>query len=193
MSALLLAGLAVPPGLAAQAPPPGGIAEVERDYGLGFGVATLGWDEASVPFDDVAMGTLSLERDLWRGVSGRAAVAWGGTTLTADEPVDAGVWSLDLQVLLAPEFGPLANLPVTPYAVGGLGALVTNPRGDLPTRSQSQWSYGAGIRGALAERWGVMAEGTAVGVRFADPLVPENRETRTIHNIRWEGRLQWRF
>ncbi len=177
-------------------PPAGGLVEVERDYGLALGVARLGWDETA-PYDDLAMATLSLERDLWRGVRGRAGLAWGESTLAAEAPVDAGVWSFDLQVVLAPEIGPLAGSPVLPYAVGGLGALVTNPSGDggadLPTRSQSEWSWGGGIRGEVGERWEVTAEGTSVGVRLADPVTPENRESRTIHNIRWEGRLQWRF
>ena len=178
------------------APPPGGVAEVERGFGLGIGLASLGWEE-SAPYDDLAMTTLSLERDLWTGIRGRAGLAWGKSTLAADGAVDAGVWSFDLQVLLAPEVGPLVHWPVLPYALGGFGSLVTNPRSErgveLPTRSQSQWSYGAGLRGQLARRWELSAEGTAVGLRFADPTTPENRETRTIHNIRWEGRIQWRF
>lgn len=204
----LLVGLALSmalPGVAraqreasdpADPPPPGGIAEVERTHGLGLGVARLGWDE-TVPYDDLGMVTLSVERDLWRGIRGRAGLAWGRSTLTAGDPVDAGVWSFDLQVLLAPEIGPLVGSPVLPYAIGAIGSLVTNPSGeggvDLPTRSQSQWSWGGGVRADLGRRWEAMVEATSVGVRFADPVVPDNRESRTIHNIRWEGRLQWRF
>lgn len=198
----ILLALAAPVAVGAQPaapldpPPPGGVAEVERSFGLGLGSARLGWDE-SAPYDDATMVILSIERDLWTGVRGRAGLGWGGTTLEGASPVGAGVWSFDLQVVLAPEFGPLTDLPVLPYAVGGFGSLVTNPRSekgvDLPTRSQSQWTYGGGARGSVAERWEVAIEATAAGVRFADPATPENRETRTIHNIRWEGRLQWRF
>lgn len=195
----MVATLAIAAPAGAQAPPPGGMVEVERSYGLGLGLAGLRWDDESIPFDDTALVSLSIERDLWRGMSGRASIARGSSTLTGEEEgaIDAGVWSLDLQVLLALEFGPLARLPVLPYAIGGVGSLVTNPSGegglDLPTRSQSQWSYGAGVRARIASRWEAVVEGTGVGVRFADPFTPENRETRTIHNIRWEGRLQWRF
>lgn len=181
---------------ARSAPPPGGVAEVARSFGLGLGAASLGWDEVA-PYDDVAMVVLSLERDLWTGVRGRASIARGSSTLDAETPVDTGVWSFDLQVALAPAFGALADLPVLPYAIGGVGSLVTNPSGDggvdLPTRSQSQWSYGGGVRARIAERWEIAGEGVATGVRLADPTTPENRETTTIHNIRWEGRLQWRF
>lgn len=201
--ALLVAALAAAAPASAQdgpaassPPPPGGLATVERSFGLGLGAARLSWDDTA-PYDDATMLALSIERDLWTGVRGRGSVARGGTTLADETPVDAGVWSFDLQVLLAPAFGPLADAPVLPYAIGGFGSLVTNPSGDdgvdLPTRSQSQWSYGGGARARIGDRWEISAEGVATGVRLADPLVPENRDTRTIHNIRWEGRLQWRF
>lgn len=198
LAALLLAAALAGPAAAQDAapPPPGGLATIERSYGLGLGVAALGWDDAA-PYDDPVMIALSIERDLWPGIRGRASMARGGATLDADRPVDAGVWSFDLQMILAPAFGPLEDLPVMPYALGGVGSLVTNPSGDdgvdLPTRSQSQWSWGAGARAAIRERWEISVEGQAVGVRFADPIEAENRETKTIHNTRWEGRLQWRF
>ena len=85
-----------------------------------------------------------------------------------------------------------------PYVVGGFGTLVTNPsgegpEGDLPTRSQSQWTYGGGVQARVYERLEARIEGTIAGVRFADPFVGEERETQTIHNRRWEGRVSWLF
>ena len=105
--------------------------------------------------------------------------------------------SIDLQIVLSADFGPFRAVGVVPYGVGGLGTLITNPTGegadDLVTRSQSQWTYGGGIRSRIGGQWEALGEVIVAGVRLADPLVPEERSTETIHNLRWEGRVNWRF
>lgn len=186
------------PGAAGEAPPPGGIVPPQRVYGLGLGVAALRWDEVA-PFDDAVLAALSIDRELWRFVRGRAGMAVGSTTLTAVAPegVDVYVFSFDLQVLVEADLGPFRETGVIPYALGGFGSLVTNPSGDaagdLPTRSQSMWTYGGGVRAGLASRIEARVEGAVQGVRLANPTVPEDRETNTIHNSRWEGSLHWLF
>lgn len=180
------------------APPAGGIVEPDRPYGLGVGIGKLSW-ESGVPYEDVTLTVLSLERDLWTGVRGRAEMAGGTSSLTTPDgpPSDAWVLSFDLRLTLAPDFGPFHRLGVLPYVLGGVSSLITNPTGanadDLPTRSQSAWSWGGGVRARLPARLEAAVEASSMMVRFADPVVPENRETDTIHDTRWEGRLSWRF
>ena len=138
-------------------------------------------------------------RMLWRGVRGRASMAAGKTTLHVEpDEVDAWVMPFDLQVLLSPDFGPFRRFGVMPYAVGGFGSLITNPSGDtedleLTTRSQSQWTYGGGVQASFLERFEARLESTAAGVRLSDPVVSEERDTQTVHNRRWEGRISWLF
>jgi hypothetical protein len=145
------------------------------------------------------MTSLSIERILVRGIRGRLSMAAGKTTLHLEEVErDAWIMPFDLQVLLSPDFGPFRRLGVMPYAVVGFGTLVTNPSGDGPedelsTRSQSQWTYGGGIQARVRERFEARLEGTVAGVRLADPFTAELRETLTVHNHRWEGRVSWLF
>lgn len=198
------------PALAQDAvPPPGGIVRPERAFALAATVGALRWDEEA-PWEDGALAGLAIERALWRGIRGRAAFAFGGTTLAArpsdfppilppapGDDVDAWVYSIDLQAVLGADFGPFRTAGIVPFAVGGVGSLVTNPSGDggvdLPTRSQTQVTYGGGVRARLGSRWEAVAEATAATVRLADPYDATNNETTTIHNLRWEGRLQWVF
>ena len=182
-------------------PPASGIVPKPRNFALGIGLGTYRWEDPSpfdAPYDDLTMTTLSIERMLWRGVRGRASMAAGKTSLhVGSQEVDAWVMPFDLQVLLAPDFGPFRRFGVMPYAVGGFGSLVTNPSGDLEdfeltTRSQSQWTYGGGIQGRF-ERFEGRLEGTMAGVRLSDPVESEVRDTQTVHNRRWEGRISWLF
>ncbi|HUP19733.1 MAG TPA: outer membrane beta-barrel protein [Gemmatimonadota bacterium] len=183
------------PGSDAPAPPPGGIVGPERHFALGAVIGTLRWDD-DAPYDDGLVWGLSLERRLWSFIRGRAGLTAGSTSLVV-EGGEVDVWAMefDLQVVVGADVGPLADLPVVPYAVAGVGSLVTNPTGDgageLPTRSQSRWSWGGGVRARIAERWEARAEATSRAVRLADPTDGENLETDTIHNLRMEGSLQW--
>lgn len=183
-------------------PPPSGIVPKPRNFALGIGVGSYRWEEPS-PFteqyEDLTMTTLSVERILWRGVRGRASMGAGKTSLqVGPDEVDTWVMPFDLQVVVAPDFGPFRRFGVMPYAVGGFGSLITNPSGDLEhleltTRSQSQWTYGGGILASVLERFEARLESTAAGVRLADPVESEERETQTVHNRRWEGRISWLF
>lgn len=181
-----------------EVPPPGGIVPPLRFYELGLGAGSLAWDDAA-PYDDATLAVLTIERRLWSFVRGRAGVGAGKTTLNATgaEDVDTWVTSFDLHVLVGADVGPFRDAGVVPYALGGVGSLVTNPTGegagDLVTRSQTMWTWGGGVRARFAPRWGARAEVQSSGVRLADPVETEDRETRTIHNLRWEGSLQWTF
>ena len=201
-AAVLLGALLAPTRLAAQEvglpspPPPSGITPTERDYALGFGIGSLSWDDG-VPYDDVTLMSVGVERRLWQGLRGRARLGFGETDLRGIE-TSVSVILLDLELLFSPAFGPLQGWPVLPYAVGGLGALVTDPSSlegaeELRTESQSQWTVGGGVRARPFRRWELEVEGTSSGVRLLDPLDPENRESETIHNLRWEGRVSWIF
>jgi hypothetical protein len=178
------------------AAPPGGIVERQRAFALGLAVGSYDWEDPA-PYEDMTLTTLSIERKLWTGIRGRASISAGRTHVNL-ESGSAEVWAtpVDLQVVLAPDFGPIARLGVMPYAVGGFGTLITNPTGDtdveLTTRSQSQWTYGGGIL-ARYGRFEGRLESTSVGVRLADPVKAEDRDTVTIHNRRWEGRISWLF
>jgi hypothetical protein len=183
-------------------PPPSGIVPNPLRFAFGVGVGSYHWEDPSpfdAPYEDLTMTTLSIERMLWRGVRGRASMAAGKTTLrVGPDEVDAWIMPFDLQVVVSPDFGPFRRFGVMPYAVGGFGSLVTNPSGDvedleLTTRSQSQWTYGGGILGSFLERFEARLESTAAGVRLADPVESEERETQTVHNRRWEGRISWLF
>ena len=178
-------------------PPAGGITERERPFALGFGFGSLSWDGAA-PYDDVTVTSLVLERTLARWMRGRGAVAYGTTTLTMDGgSVDSRLLSLDLQVVLLPDFGPFRAVGVMPYALGGFGSLVANPSGDggrdLPTRAQSQVSWGGGVLARIGSRWEARAERIRTRLRLADPIDGANQETTTIHTNRWEGRISWVF
>lgn len=179
-------------------PPPSGIVPKPRAFAVGAGIGHYGWEEPA-PYEDLTMTSLSIERVLWRGIRGRASMAAGKTTLAVgDQGVDAWIMPFDLQVLLSPDFGPFRRFGVMPYVIGGFGTLVTNPSGDLETielttRSQSQWTYGGGILARVGGRFEARFEGTAAGVRLADPVESENRDTHTVHNRRWEGRMSWLF
>lgn len=181
-----------------QAPPPGGLVPPIRDFALGLGGGALAWDDAA-PYDDVGLATLTIERRLWSVVRGRAGVAAGSTTLhgAAITGIDTWVMSFDLQLLVGADFGPFRDVGVIPYALGGVGSLVTNPTGDgagdLPTRSQTSWSWGGGVRARFAPRWEARGEAASVGVRLADPAGSIAQDTDTIHNLRWEGSVQWLF
>ena len=180
----------------ASAPPAGGIVPPERNFALGLGIGVLGWDETA-PFDDLTLASIGIERRLWTGIRGRAAMGVGSTELVAENPVDTNVYAFDLQVLVAPEFGPFRDLGVMPYGLVGLGSLVTDPDSDqdreFPTRSQSQVTYGGGVAARLFERWEARGEVTAASLRLANPFEEENQDTNTIHNLRWEGRISWLF
>jgi hypothetical protein len=199
-----LASVAAPAGAQVDAypdpsaPPSSGIVARQRAFAVGAGLGHYGWEESGL-YDDLTMTSLSIERILVRGIRGRASMAAGKTTLHVEEQgLDAWIMPFDLQVLVAPDFGPFRRYGVMPYALGGFGTLIMNPSGDLPdleltTRSQSQWTYGGGIQARFRERFEARLEGTAAGVRLADPVAAENRETHTVHNRRWEGRLSWLF
>ena len=191
------AGAQVLGGDRPEAPPASGIVPPVRAFALGVGVGSYRW-ESPAPYEDMTITSLSIERALWPGIRGRASIAAGKTTLNVESgSVEAWAMPLDLQVLLAPDFGPLRRLGVMPYAVGGLGTLITNPSGDtgveLTTRSQSQWTYGGGVLARVGGRFEARFEGTAIGVRLAHPEEAEERDTRTVHNRRWEGRISWLF
>lgn len=190
------------PGVAgrdAPAPPPGGIIDAERSYAIGLGVAAFRWDERA-PYDDMALGSFTIERRLWSGIRGRAGLAAGMTDLagsSAGEPVATDVYLVDLQILAGPDFGVFREIGVLPYGLVGVGSLVTNPSSDggldLPTRSQSQFTYGGGVMARVFARWEARAEVTRSNFRLADPFEGENVDTETIHNLRWEGRISWLF
>ena len=169
-----------------------------KAFALGVGVGSYSWEDPT-PYEDLTMTSLSIERILWRVLRGRAAMSAGKTTLRLEgTEVDAWIMPFDLQVVVAPDFGPFRRFGAMPYAVGGFGTLITNPSGDLEevnltTRSQSQWTYGGGILARVLGRFEARLEGTAAGVRLADPVDDENRETHTVHNRRWEGRISWLF
>lgn len=174
-----------------EAPPPGGIVERTYDFAVGFGVGSLDWD-ADAPFDDATILSVAIERRLWSAIRGRASLGWGMTDLLLEPVAETRIYALDLALLVGPEIGPLGV-----YGLGGVGAVVTvpdEPEGfDLPTRSQSQVTFGAGARVRLARRWEGLIEITSASFRLADPVDAENRETDTIHNLRWEGRVSWLF
>ena len=199
----IAAGLLVAAPLSAQEPearpeppPPGGIVERERPHILGFGIASLSWDGES-PYDDLTMSSLVLERSLQRLFRARAGIAYGGTTFDADGEVDTRVMSLDLQLVVVPDVGPLHDFGVLPYVLGGCGTLVTNPSGeggrDLPTRSQSQVAWGLGVLARIGSRFEARGERIRARVRLADPIDATNQETTSIHTNRWEGRISWVF
>ncbi|HKY60781.1 MAG TPA: hypothetical protein VJP59_07200 [Gemmatimonadota bacterium] len=177
-------------------PPPSGITPSDPTYALGFGVGVLSWDD-DAPYEGVTVASLGIERRLWHAVRGRARLGLGESELLGEGNTDVTVILIDLEVLVSPAFGPLRDLPVLPYAVGGLGAVVTDPSGegdtDPATHSQSQWSVGGGIRARPFSRWEVEVEGVRSGMRLLDPLDAENPDSETIHNLRWEGRLSWTF
>jgi len=200
----LAAPLAVPTPLRAQAPagsepvapPPGGFVPLERSYALGVGVAALGWDD-DAPYDDLMLASLALERTVMRGVRGRAGVGYGETTVLLDDPADTRILSLDLQVLLVADFGPFRAAGVAPYGLGGIGSLVVNPVGEgdreLPTRSQTQLTWGGGVLARLGSRWQARAEAVRARVELADPENSENGDTTRVQTLRWEGRIDWVF
>lgn len=178
------------------APPPGDIVPRERPFTVGLGVGALHWDD-DAPYDDLTLASLTLERAVMRGVRGRAAMGYGETTLLLVEPADTRVLSLDLQVLVIADFGPFRSVGVAPYGLGGVGSLVVNPVGEgdreLPTRSQTQVSWGGGVLARIASRWQARAEAVRSRVRLADPETAENGETTGVHTLRWEGRIDWIF
>jgi hypothetical protein len=203
LGSLALSGLLFPAALCAQAgpeavpvPPPSGITPSEPTYALGVGVGALTWDD-DAPYEGVTLASLGIERRLWQAIRGRARLGLGETELLGEGNTDVTIILIDLEVLVSPAFGRLRDLAVLPYAVGGLGAVVTDPSGegdtDPPTRSQSQWSIGGGVRARPFERWELEAEAVRNGVRLVDPLDAENPDSETIHNLRWEGRLSWTF
>jgi hypothetical protein len=189
----------------AQVPPAGDIVPPERVYALGLGVGSLRWDDKA-PYADMPLVSLAIERKLWSFIRGRAGLGIGQTDLDiaaatggADpgQPVDIDVYAIDLQVILGADFGPFRSVGVVPYAVAGLGSVVTDPaHGDereLPTRSQSQATYGGGVLARVLDRWEARGEVTVAALRLADPVDGEELGTDTIHNLRWEGRLSWLF
>lgn len=178
------------------APPPGDLVPRDRPFTLGLGVGSLLWDD-DAPYDDLTLASLTLERAVLRGVRGRAAMGYGETTLLLEDPADTRVLSLDLQVLLVADFGPFRTVGVEPYGLGGVGSLVVNPVGEddreLPTRSQTQVSWGGGVLARLGSRWQARAEAVRSRVRLADPETAENGDTTGVHTLRWEGRIDWIF
>ena len=205
MSALLLAipALLLPAAMPAQnvrppvpAPPPSGITPSEPTYALGVGVGVLTWDD-DAPYEGVTLASLGIERRLWHAIRGRARLGLGETELLGQGNTDVTVILVDLELLVSPAFGPLRDSPLLPYAVGGLGAVVTDPSGegdaDPATHSQSLWSVGGGMRVRPLSRWELEVEGVRTGVRLRDPLDAENPDSETIHNLRWEGRISWTF
>ena len=195
---LLLMTLAFAMPVAAQerianppAPPPAGIVAEPVSFSLGVGLASYGWD-ADAPFEDATLWSFAIDRRLGPLARGRALLGTGTTTLVGEERVDTRLYAIDLQVLVGPEIGPAAV-----YVIGGVGTVVTapdEPSGvDLPTRSQSQVTFGGGARARFAPRLDAALEFTSAAFRLADPFDAEERETDTIHNSRWEGRLSWWF
>ncbi len=193
LAAPLGAQEATPPS---EPPPPGDIVVHERPFALGFGFASLSWDDPA-PYDDLTMSSLVLERRLLRVLRGRGAIAYGSTTFDADGPADTRVMSLDLQLVALPDVGPLRTVGVMPYLLAGVGSLIMNPSGeggrDLPTRSQSQAMWGLGVLARIGSRFEARGERTHARVRLADPVDAASQETDTITTHRWEGRISWIF
>jgi len=180
-----------------EAPPPGGIVEHAHDFAVALGAGHFRWDDAA-PYDDLSLFDVSVERLLWQGIRGRAGAAFGRTDLNLEgDKISTNVFWIDLQVLVAPEFGPLADSPVLPYGLIGVGAVVTDPSEDPriepTTRSQSSVTWGGGVRGRVARRLEASADVVGSMLRLADPVNAQDNDTTTIHNLRWEGRIQWRF
>ncbi|CAN5140339.1 hypothetical protein BH18GEM1_BH18GEM1_18080 [soil metagenome] len=204
---LLVLSVAAPAGAQireGEPPPAGGIVPLDRSYAVGLGVGMLRWDDAA-PYANMPLVSLSIERRLWSFIRGRAGVGVGQTDFVITEagtgaggdPVDIDLYAIDLQVLFGADFGPFRAAGVVPYAVAGVGSVVTDPaHGDereLPTRSQSQATYGGGVLARVLDRWEARGEVTVAALRLADPVNGEERQTETIHNLRWEGRVSWLF
>lgn len=186
-----------PPSVGEEPPPPGGMVGPVRQFSLEFGVAGMRWDEVA-PYEDTGLFEVAIERQLWRGIRGRASFALGKSAfLATEEPVDAWLYSIDLQGLFGLDFGPFRAAGVVPYALVGLGSLVTAPSGagseDMVTQAQSRVSYGGGVGVRITSRWEASFEVQGASVRLADPFDATSRETVTVQNLRWEGKVGWVF
>jgi opacity protein-like surface antigen len=109
---------------------------------------------------------LSIEGDLY--------FAAGGEQSDLDDVIhfDTSVWSLSGNLLYH-----FTGEDFTPYVVGGVGVMAANADAEAlgviadDTSTEFAWNWGAGIKSAMSDRWGLRAD-----LRFfnGDELAPDH-------------------
>ncbi|MBA2564585.1 MAG: hypothetical protein H0V09_04090 [Gemmatimonadetes bacterium] len=186
-----------------------------HQYRVAGGLAAFAWDE-DVPADDGPVAGIDVERDLAPFLAVRAGLRYGTTEfralasvvddetgedgasgeLATGEAVDTRLYLPELALLLQADLGPLRDTPLVPYAVLGFGSLITDPdREGLTTHSQNAFGYGLGARLRLGGRLGARGEVERYLLKLEDVLGesddPANRDSRSVHNLRFGGSLTY--
>lgn len=172
------------------APLPGPpMAEAPDAFRISAGGGVLAWPDVEdrPSLSDAGLWGLDVESRVNRFVAFRLSAAYGTATAAGSPPADSlpsvtGVaqYVVDLSAVLRAGLEPLERLGAVPFGTVGLGTVVHDPDAEaLGTKSQSAWSFGAGVEvEPLPGPFGLRVEWRRYRVDGEDLFSPVDRTGR---------------
>ena len=160
-------------------------------FRVGPTVGSVAWAESSAQgaqrIDDALMWGLDVASVVGRYAGFRLGGSVGSLEMGAgDTEIDAIQYLVDVAVEGRLAVGPLHEAGVVPYVTVGGGAAIHDPAPDsLITRSQSTFTWGAGMEARILGRLGARAEWRRVQSEIQPILEPTDRSgtTRFAHRL----------
>lgn len=154
-------------------------------FRVGPTVGSVAWEESAAEgaqrLDDAVMWGLDVASVVGRYAGFRLGGAVGPLEMgSGGTEIDAVQYLVDVAVEGRLAVGPLHDAGVVPYVTVGGGAAIHDPEPDsLITRSQSTFTWGAGVEARILERLGARAEWRRVQSEIQPILEPTERSGRT--------------
>lgn len=183
----------------AEAPDEALLVEAPFQFRVGPTAGALGWREPSGPgeqrIDDAPLWGLDVASVVGRWAGFRLGGAVGPTSISLGEAeMDAVQYLADVAVEGRLAVDPLAGRGVVPYVTAGVGTVVHDPSPDsLVSRSQSTFSWGAGVEARILDRIGARVEWRRVQAELQSAFDPVARSGSTRFADRWFLGAFWVF
>lgn len=186
-------------GLAAQEPladPP--MPGAPKRLRVDLAVGGFDWDEngALPQVEGVVIWGAELETLVHPLLSFRLGVGYGRPEIrSGQDRLSADQYIVELLANLRAPFGAPGRAGVVPFLTGGYGSVVHVPRdrGDLITKNQSAYVFGAGVEYDALADVGFRAEWRRTRVEFIDVFDPEDRDAVMRDVDRWVLGAYWKF
>lgn len=175
------------------------LVEAPFQFRIGPTVGVLSWREPSPPggqrIDDAPLWGLDVASVVGRWAAFRLGGAVGPTSISlGDAEMDAVQYLADVAVEGRLAVDPLVERGVVPYLAVGVGTVVHDPAPDsLVSRSQSTFSWGAGVEARILDRIGARAEWRRVQGELQSAFDPVDRAGSTRFADRWFLGAFWVF